>query len=173
MNTRLRILLLIPLAALGGFAFSRKSEVVVARAPSQTEIPAAEGTEIHLVRIADATPLPATQHGSRNLFAFDTPPARPIEPVIAPASAPLLPEPIITSTPQPSPTQPQVPEVPYRLIGTFGREADPIAAVVGQGNVVTVQRGGAIDGRYAVEKVDTHSLSLQDDAGPPRTLVIP
>jgi hypothetical protein len=55
---------------------------------------------------------------------------------------------------------PPLPEFAYQLIGRFGRADDPIAALVGKGQVLTVQNGDTIEDTFVVRRIGVDSVEI-------------
>lgn len=110
----------------------------------------------------------APSHGDRNLFSYrEAPPvivARVAEPVPVP-----VPVAEFVPPPPPEPAEPVIPPFPWRYIGRFGRDDNPVAAFVRDGDVKTVRIGDRIDAQYVLRGIGIESVDVEsDEAGTER-----
>lgn len=103
---------------------------------------------------------PAIGH-RRNLFAYVARPPRAIAaaPVARAATIAVAPPPALDETPRAA--APEPPRFPYRYIGRFGKDADPLAAFVRDGEVVTVRRGGRIGEGFTLRAIGIESVEVK------------
>jgi hypothetical protein len=97
----------------------------------------------------------------RNLFAFRerpyTPPPAVAPPVIVVAAAP----PVVQVEPQNHSPAPK--PFPYRFIGRFGPERNPVAAFVRDGEVVTVRPGDRIGDGFTLRSIGIESAEIENE----------
>jgi hypothetical protein len=75
----------------------------------------------------------------------------------------------VTPPPPAEPEEPAVAPFPWRYIGRFGREDNPVAAFVRDGDVKTVRIGDRIDAQYVLRGIGIESVDVEsDDAGTER-----
>ncbi|HEX8170511.1 MAG TPA: hypothetical protein VF824_08225 [Thermoanaerobaculia bacterium] len=105
----------------------------------------------------------ARERFGRNLFAYrEAPPVEPVRIVREPVAAEPPPAAIVDTL---SPRPPEAPLFPYRFVGTFGPDADPIAVFTGDGAVVTARRGQRIGGAFAVREVGRGRVEIESADG--------
>ncbi|HEY8849196.1 MAG TPA: hypothetical protein VIO12_07880, partial [Thermoanaerobaculia bacterium] len=93
----------------------------------------------------------------RNLFAYKEPPPPPPPP---PKPVVVQPPPVVAPQPPPQPAAPVPPSFPYKYIGTFGRQDDPIATFSGNGALVNVRVGEIIDGKFILRSIGIESVEI-------------
>jgi hypothetical protein len=94
----------------------------------------------------------------RNPFAYVEPPPAPV--VVAATEEPPQPPPVIVVAQPESPRPNPLPAFPYRFIGRFGPDDDPLAAFTRDGEVITVRRGATIDGQFLVRTIGIESVEI-------------
>jgi hypothetical protein len=62
------------------------------------------------------------------------------------------------------PEQPPPPRFPYRYIGRFGPDRNPIAAFARDGEIATVRRGDRLGG-FTLRHIGVESVEVEGDAG--------
>jgi hypothetical protein len=106
----------------------------------------------------------------RNLFAFVEVSAPRVE-AAAPA-APVAPTPVVQTVSEPNQEAPREPEFPFRYIGRFGPERDPIAVFVANGDVVNARIGELIAGQFRLTRVGIESVEIASGSGTSRRVAL-
>lgn len=77
--------------------------------------------------------------------------------------APIPPRPVTVPSVTPAPIAEEKPplQFPYRYIGVFGPDVDPIAAFARDGSVVTVRAGERIDSQFALRSIGLESVTVE------------
>jgi hypothetical protein len=134
-------------------------EARVAAPVKSTRVAAAASTPMPSSRIDVSAPAPRIARSQRNLFAYYEPPRQPIALVATPPPIvlPSTPPPTLPSTPDP----PRAPHFPYRFIGRFGPEHDPIAAFTRDGDVRTLRAGDRIDEQFVLRAIRFESVEVE------------
>jgi hypothetical protein len=145
---------------------------VQASAPAAVAVPtvAEAGMEpapvIAPVQPVDPRRLPS--RGDRNLFSYREAPRVVIAPIAPPVAVPVAVA-AVAPPPRAEPEEPAIAPFPWRYIGRFGREDNPVAAFVRDGEVKTVRIGDGIDAQYVLRSIGIESVDVQsDDAGTER-----
>jgi hypothetical protein len=101
----------------------------------------------------------------RNLFAYAAAPAVRVErPVFVPVPQPQRVEVVAARA---DPELPEPPRFPYRFIGRFGPDGNPVAAFARDGEIVTARRGDRI-GAFMLREIGLESVEVTGDAGTTR-----
>jgi hypothetical protein len=120
-----------------------------------------------------SVPDEAQPHAStirRNLFAFVEIKPRRVEAPQAPQ--PIAPATIVQTAPEPKQEAPREPEFPFRYIGRFGPEHDPIAVFVANGDVVNARIGELIAGQFRLTGVGIESVEIASGSGTSRRVAL-
>jgi hypothetical protein len=145
---------------------------VQASAPAAVTVPtiAEAGMEptptIAPVGLVDSRRSPS--RSDRNLFSYREAPPVVVTPIAPPVAIPVA---VATVAPPPpaEPEEPAIAPFPWRYIGRFGREDNPVAAFVRDGDVKTVRIGDRIDAQYVLRGIGIESVDVEsDDAGTER-----
>ncbi len=98
----------------------------------------------------------------RNLFDYvEAPPVRAERAVFIPAPEPQRVEVVAARL---EPEAPPPPRFPYRFIGRFGPDSNPVAAFARDGEVVTARRGDRVGG-FTLRHVGIESVEVAGEAG--------
>lgn len=140
-------------------------------APAAAVSPAAEPVAESAPVIAAVQPVDSrrsSSHGNRNLFSYREPPPVVVAHVAEPVAVPVAVAEFVPPPP-PEPAEPVIPPFPWRYIGRFGRDDNPVAAFVRDGDVKTVRIGDRIDAQYVLRGIGIESVDVEsDDAGTER-----
>ena len=125
------------------------------------------------VAIDDAPPLPempvvvharaphVESRGGRNLFAFRERPAVAPHTIAPPAIVAAVPPPVVHLEPRND--VPPAKPFPYRFIGRFGPDRNPVAAFVRDGEVVTVRAGDRIGEGFVLRSIGIESVEVESE----------
>ncbi|HYI08757.1 MAG TPA: hypothetical protein VEK57_06775 [Thermoanaerobaculia bacterium] len=104
--------------------------------------------------------IPAALHGSRNLFAYVTHDVAPRQPVVLRSSPPVV---AVVTVPMPVQENPAPsrPRFPYRYIGRFGPERNPVAAFALDGEIVTARPGDRIGQHFRLRSVGLETVEVE------------
>lgn len=107
-------------------------------------------------------PQPRAYTLRRNLFAYAAPaPVRVERPVFVSVPEPRRVEVVAARI---EPEAPPPPRFPYRFIGRFGPDGNPVAAFARDGEIVTARRGDRI-GAFTLRAIGLESVEVAGDAG--------
>ncbi|HYK00585.1 MAG TPA: hypothetical protein VE974_02435 [Thermoanaerobaculia bacterium] len=164
MTRWLQSLLLVVLTATASWLLFANREPVNAAPP-----PVAAAATAPLVEAPP--PIPAIQRHEpepraytlrRNLFAYAAAaPVRVERAVFVPVPEP---QPVEVVAARIEPETPPPPRFPYRFIGRFGPDANPVAAFARDGEIVTARRGDRVGG-FTLRAIGVESVEVAGDAG--------
>lgn len=142
-------------SALFFIAFRPSDDFAIASHASQ----AASAEHQTVTAIAHPHAITQSSGNGRNLFAYvaPAPKAIAVAPVHRAIETPIAPPPVIAQTPR----VPEAPRFPYRYIGRFGHDANPIAAFARDGEIVTVRRGEAVGEGFTLRTIGIESVEVE------------
>jgi hypothetical protein len=128
------------------------------RATSRTTLANAPGVGIVHMEWLEAQS--GSYRSERNLFSYREPPPPPPKPVPQPPPQPVvIPQPVVPQPP-PGPVEPVPPQFPYKYIGTFGTQANPIATFSGNNEILNVRVGETINGKFVLRSIGIESVEI-------------
>lgn len=131
----------------------------VTPSPPQVSVPSAEDPGPFPERVVRTEHI-STDSSRRNLFVY---PIRE-EPVQRAVFRPSPPPAEILPIANPAPPVDEIPRprFPYRYIGRFGPDRNPVAAFARDGEIVTVQPGDRIDAHFVVRSIGIESVEVEN-----------
>jgi hypothetical protein len=69
--------------------------------------------------------------------------------------------------------KPEPPKFPYRIIGRFGPDANPLAVIDAGGTILNIRAGDVVDGKFRVAFVGLESVTFVVEGGEQRIAIAP